>query len=160
MGSRDRAAALVKVALFSPMPPERSGIADYTALLLPALRDRCDVVPVRHGSKRPPRGTDLAVYHVGNDPEAHGWIVDALRRTPGVVVLHDFVLHHLVAGLTIGYVPSPAVTHSPPPAPASWAWPRSCLPNCHRPSAALSRYALQAAWVSPPSSSAQIDGHG
>ena len=26
----------------------------------------------------------------------------ALRRTPGLVVLHDFVLHHLVAGLTIG----------------------------------------------------------
>src|SRR5205085_9358659 len=33
---------------------------------------------------------------------AHGWIVDALRRRPGVVVLHDFVIHHLVAGLTIG----------------------------------------------------------
>jgi glycosyltransferase involved in cell wall biosynthesis len=28
--------------------------------------------------------------------------VDALRRRPGVVVLHDFVLHHLVAGLTVG----------------------------------------------------------
>ena len=43
-----------------------------------------------------------ALYHVGNNPEAHGWIVDALRRRPGVVVLHDFVLHHLVAGLTLG----------------------------------------------------------
>jgi glycosyltransferase involved in cell wall biosynthesis len=32
----------------------------------------------------------------------HGWIVRALERRPGVVVLHDFVLHHLVAGLTIG----------------------------------------------------------
>ena len=29
-------------ALLSPMPPERSGIADYAALLLPALRARCD----------------------------------------------------------------------------------------------------------------------
>jgi glycosyltransferase involved in cell wall biosynthesis len=28
--------------------------------------------------------------------------VDALRRRPGVVVLHDFVLHHLVAGMTVG----------------------------------------------------------
>ncbi len=28
--------------------------------------------------------------------------MDALRRRPGVVVLHEFVLHHLVAGLTIG----------------------------------------------------------
>jgi len=92
----------VKVALFSPMPPERSGIADYSALLLPALRERCDVVVAKRGSKRPPRGVDLCVYHVGNNPDAHGWIVDALRRTPGLVVLHDFVLHHLVAGMTIG----------------------------------------------------------
>jgi glycosyltransferase involved in cell wall biosynthesis len=58
------------------------------------------VVP--RGRKRPVRGVDLALYHVGNNPDAHGWIVAALRKRPGVVVLHDFVLHHLVAGLTIG----------------------------------------------------------
>ena len=92
----------MKVAYFSPMPPERSGIADYSALLLPALRDRTDVTVVKRGTKRAPRGADVALYHVGNNPDAHGWIVDALRRTPGVVVLHDFVLHHLVAGVTLG----------------------------------------------------------
>ncbi len=92
----------MKVALFSPMPPERSGIADYSALLLPALRERVEVAVVKRGSKKPPRGTDLSVYHIGNNPDAHGWILEALRRTPGVVVLHDFVLHHLIAGLTIG----------------------------------------------------------
>jgi glycosyltransferase involved in cell wall biosynthesis len=92
----------VRVSYLSPMPPERSGIADYSALLLPALRKRVDVEVVRRGRTRPVRGADLSLYHVGNNPEAHGWIVDALRRRPGVVVLHDFVLHHLVAGLTIG----------------------------------------------------------
>jgi glycosyltransferase involved in cell wall biosynthesis len=92
----------VKVAYFSPMPPEPSGIADYSALLLPPLRERLHVEVVQRGKKRPPRGTDLCLYHVGNNPEAHGWIVDALRRRPGLVVLHDFVLHHLVAGLTVG----------------------------------------------------------
>ena len=92
----------MKISYFSPMPPERSGIADYSALLLPALRKRLDVEVVKRGRTRPARGTDLALYHVGNNPDAHGWIVDALRRRPGVVVLHDFVLHHLVAGLTIG----------------------------------------------------------
>ncbi len=92
----------MKVAYFSPMPPERSGVADYSALLLPALRRRIDVDVVKHGRKRAPRGTDLALYHVGNNPDAHSWIVDALRRQPGVVVLHDFVLHHLVAGMTVG----------------------------------------------------------
>jgi glycosyltransferase involved in cell wall biosynthesis len=84
------------------MPPESSGIADYSALLVPALHEHLDVSVVRRGAKRPPRGVDLSVYHIGNNPEAHGWILDALRRTPGLVVLHDFVLHHLVAGVTIG----------------------------------------------------------
>jgi glycosyltransferase involved in cell wall biosynthesis len=92
----------MRVAYFSPMPPERSGIADYSALLLPELRRRLDVTVVRRGRKRPLREADLALYHVGNNPDVHGWIVDALRRRPGVVVLHDFVLHHLVAGLTVG----------------------------------------------------------
>ena len=92
----------MKVAYYSPMPPEQSGIADYSALLLPALREWIDVEVVRRGRTRAPRGTDVAVYHVGNNPDAHAWIVDALRKRPGVVVLHDFVLHHLVAGMTVG----------------------------------------------------------
>jgi glycosyltransferase involved in cell wall biosynthesis len=91
----------VKVAYYSPLPPERSGIADYSALLLPALGRLVEIEVVRRGRTRPVTA-DVALFHVGNDPEAHGWIVDALRRRPGVVVLHDFVLHHLVAGLTIG----------------------------------------------------------
>jgi glycosyltransferase involved in cell wall biosynthesis len=91
----------VRVAYYSPLPPERSGIADYSALLLPALERLLDVDVVRRGRTRPV-AADVALYHVGNDPDAHGWIVDALRRRPGVVVLHDLVLHHLVAGLTVG----------------------------------------------------------
>jgi glycosyltransferase involved in cell wall biosynthesis len=83
------------------MPPEQTGIADYSALLLPTLREHVDVEVVRRGARKPPRGTDVALYHVGNNPDAHAWIVDALRREPGVVVLHDFVLHHLVAGMTL-----------------------------------------------------------
>jgi glycosyltransferase involved in cell wall biosynthesis len=92
----------VRLAYYSPVPPEKSGVADYSALLLPTLRERVDVVVVPRGRKRAPRGTDQALYHVGNNPDAHAWIVDALRKRPGVVVLHDFVLHHLVAGMTLG----------------------------------------------------------
>ncbi len=92
----------MKVAYYSPMPPERSGIADYSVNLVPALRERIDVEVIRRGRTRPPRGTDVSLYHVGNNPDAHGWIVDALRKRPGVVVLHDFVLHHLVSGITLG----------------------------------------------------------
>jgi glycosyltransferase involved in cell wall biosynthesis len=90
----------MKVAYYSPMPPSRSGIADYSALLLPELAKRIDVVVARPGRFKRDPAADIALYHVGNDAEAHGWIVEALRRRPGVVVLHDFVLHHLVVGLT------------------------------------------------------------
>jgi glycosyltransferase involved in cell wall biosynthesis len=90
----------VKVAYYSPLPPSRSGIADYSSLLLPALRERVDVVVAEPGKRAP--HADISVYHIGNDPDAHGWIVDALRRRPGVVVLHEFVLHHLISGITLG----------------------------------------------------------
>jgi glycosyltransferase involved in cell wall biosynthesis len=91
----------MKAAYYSPLPPSRSGIADYSALLLPALRERIDVEIARAGRLRRVPKADVALYHVGNDPEAHGWIVEALRRRPGVVVLHELVLHHLVAGITL-----------------------------------------------------------
>jgi glycosyltransferase involved in cell wall biosynthesis len=90
----------MRVAYHSPLPPSRSGIADYSALLLPALRERVEVVVAEPGRRAP--AADVALYHVGNDPDAHGWIVDALRRRRGVVVLHEYVLHHLIAGITIG----------------------------------------------------------
>ncbi len=91
----------MKVAYYSPLPPSRSGIADYSALLLPELEQRIDVEIARRGRLRRAPKADIALYHVGNDPEAHGWIVEALRRRPGVVVLHELVLHHLVAGITL-----------------------------------------------------------
>lgn len=91
----------MKTLYYSPLPPSRSGIADYSALLLPALRRRIDVVTARPGRFHRTPKADVALYHVGNDPEAHGWIVEALRRRPGAVVLHEIVLHHLVAGITL-----------------------------------------------------------
>jgi glycosyltransferase involved in cell wall biosynthesis len=91
----------MKVAYYSPLPPSRSGVADYSALLIPALEKRIDVEIARPGRLRRAPQADVALYHVGNDPEAHGWIVEALRRHPGVVVLHELVLHHLVAGITL-----------------------------------------------------------
>jgi glycosyltransferase involved in cell wall biosynthesis len=90
----------MKVAYYSPLPPSRSGIADYSVLLLPELEKRIEVVVARPGRFRRDPAADICLYHVGNDAEAHGWIIEALHRRPGVVVLHDFVLHHLVVGLT------------------------------------------------------------
>ena len=70
----------MRVAYYSPLPPSRSGIADYSALLLPALRERMDVVVARPGRFRRAPKADVHLYHVGNDPVEHGWIVEALAR--------------------------------------------------------------------------------
>jgi glycosyltransferase involved in cell wall biosynthesis len=95
----------MKVAYYSPLPPERTGIADYSALLLPALRERVQVDVAKRGGRA--RG-DVSLYHLGNNPDAHGWILERLRAEPGVVVLHDFVLHHLIAGMTLGRKDGPS----------------------------------------------------
>jgi glycosyltransferase involved in cell wall biosynthesis len=91
----------VKVAYLSPLPPERSGVADYSALLLPALRQHVEVEVVSRRSLRRAAEAEVSLYHVGNDAVVHGWIVEELQRRPGVVVLHDTVLHHLVVGMTL-----------------------------------------------------------
>ena len=90
----------MRVAYYSPLPPARSGIADYSSLLLPALERRVDVVLARPNRPHPP--ADVALFQLGNDPQWHGWIYEALRRRPGLVVLHEVSLHNLVAGLTLG----------------------------------------------------------
>jgi glycosyltransferase involved in cell wall biosynthesis len=76
-------------------------VADYSALLLPALREHMEVEVVSRRSRGRAAEADVSLYHVGNDAEVHGWIVEELQRRPGVVVLHDTVLHHLVVGLTL-----------------------------------------------------------
>ena len=77
----------MKVAYYSPLPPARSGVADYSAMLLPELQQRLEVEVVRPRARfwhRSADGADVALYHVGNDPDHHAWIVEALRRRPGL----------------------------------------------------------------------------
>jgi glycosyltransferase involved in cell wall biosynthesis len=40
---------------------------------------------------------DLCVYNLGDHLEFHGRIFETSRRVPGIVVLHDFVMHHFFA---------------------------------------------------------------
>ena len=40
------------------------------------------------------------LYHLGNNPD-HTYIYDAAVKHPGIVVLHEFNLHHLLADVTI-----------------------------------------------------------
>ncbi len=79
------------VGFYSPLPPARTGIADYSAHLLAALRD------AGGGEIRENRPGDLNLYHLGNNQLHAGIYREALRR-PGVIVLHDAVLHHFALG--------------------------------------------------------------
>lgn len=91
----------MRLALFSPLPPARSGIADYTAALLEPLRRRAQVELFAE----PPAGFaagryDALIYQVGNNIH-HAPAYRTALAHPGVVVLHEANLHHLVAEMTI-----------------------------------------------------------
>jgi glycosyltransferase involved in cell wall biosynthesis len=88
----------MKISYFSPMPPERTGIAHYSAMLLPELRKRVDLEVISSGNRQPATGD--SIYQLGNNPH-HEWIYLAALETPGVIVLHDVVLHHLIVEMTL-----------------------------------------------------------
>jgi glycosyltransferase involved in cell wall biosynthesis len=106
----------MRLALFSPLAPIRSGISDYTAELLPHLAPRHEIdVYVqddvfRHYPEAEAHGArvcrahdfvsrqvlapyDLIVYQLGN-ATCHEYMWPYLMRYPGLVVLHDGQLHH------------------------------------------------------------------
>ena len=56
-------------AYYSPLPPSRSGIADYSALLLPALRERIDVVVAPEAAEI----ARAAVYLGEHADQARAW---------------------------------------------------------------------------------------
>jgi glycosyltransferase involved in cell wall biosynthesis/SAM-dependent methyltransferase len=91
----------MRVAFFSPLPPTRSGIADYSQALLDPLGRLAEVEIFSHGgSEYQPRKFDLALYQIGNNPH-HDFVYETALRHPGVVVMHEANLHHLMADLTI-----------------------------------------------------------
>ncbi|WP_009958639.1 glycosyltransferase [Verrucomicrobium spinosum] len=102
---------------FAPLPPAGSGIADYTANLLPVLAahaeitlwTNCDGWDPRletHANVRVADGNtlfklheaDANFYHLGNNHLFHSWIWDIAQRHPGIVVLHDSHLQHFFYG--------------------------------------------------------------
>jgi glycosyltransferase involved in cell wall biosynthesis len=94
----------LSVGFIGPLPPTRSGIADYDAEILTSLSKKSSLSlssyePGKAGDALEARH-DVLLFQIGNDP-LHAPTVEALcapgRKTPAVVVLHDFVLHHLFA---------------------------------------------------------------
>jgi hypothetical protein len=80
----------VKIGLYAPLPPVRSGVADYAAALAEGMR-KAGATVVEGGDG------DVALYHMGNNG-LHGEIYRRALERPGVVVLHDAVLQHFHLG--------------------------------------------------------------
>lgn len=104
-----------RLAYVSPLPPEKSGIADYSAELLPELARfyEIDVIVAQDGISDPwvkencPARSiqwfvensdryERVLYHFGNSA-FHQHMFELLKAIPGVVVPHDFFLSGIVA---------------------------------------------------------------
>jgi glycosyltransferase involved in cell wall biosynthesis len=104
----------VRVAFLSPLPPAATGIADYAADVLAALAPdhRIDVFHAQDEvdarrlpatcavhpagdflAERAREPYDAVVYQMGNALD-HAFIYPLLAQAPGLLVLHDLVLHH------------------------------------------------------------------
>lgn len=91
----------MRIAFFSPLPPTRSGIADYSAALLEPLAKLARVDAFfEKPAPYDPGLYDIAVYQLGNNPH-HAFAYEAALELPGVAVMHEANLHHLIAHLTI-----------------------------------------------------------
>lgn len=112
----------MRVSWHSPMPPARTGVAHYASLVLPALRQHVDVR----------EDAEVAIYHLGNNPFHESIYVRAMRE-PGIIVLHDVVLHHLIVEMTLargdveGYVAALRASHGE----AGEAWARGRAAGMH-----------------------------
>lgn len=103
-----------KLAYISPLPPERTGISDYSAELLQQLiaHYEIDVVVkqeeisdlwiktncfIRNTEwfRKHAESYNHVLYHIGNSP-FHLHMFDLLDEVPGVLVLHDFFLSDIL----------------------------------------------------------------
>jgi glycosyltransferase involved in cell wall biosynthesis len=106
----------MRLAYFSPVSPQKTGIADYSEReLLPYLSKYFDIdvyidqriKPTNshlinnfnwfsYGKyKKNAHNYDIPLYHMGNN-EYHMFIYDSLLKFPGITVLHDIFLHGFV----------------------------------------------------------------
>jgi glycosyltransferase involved in cell wall biosynthesis len=114
----------MKINWFSPVPPAKTGIADYTLGLLPALSKEAEVVLWTNQANRDraleqyatvrqyePEQMDwvefnranLSFYHIGNNHRFHTSIWQVSSRAPGIVILHDVRLHDFFESLYRGH---------------------------------------------------------
>lgn len=121
---------MIRVGWFSPISTQ-TGIAQYSRNVLEEVqrlmpKDRIEVIVFHPATSDTvvempyptielsdslihsdlPALYDIAIYHLGNNEKNHGPIYTAMRKHPGIVVLHDYVYQHYLAGVSTqgGYV--------------------------------------------------------
>jgi len=105
----------VRINWFSPLPPSRTDIAQFTARILPDLcahaevtlwtaQDSWDVqtATVRRFDPAHPRWdilnqADVTIYNIGNDARFHSAFWEACREHSGFVIMHDVSLHDSIS---------------------------------------------------------------
>jgi glycosyltransferase involved in cell wall biosynthesis len=109
-----------QLAIFSPLPPTKSGISDYSIDLGLALSESfnityvidenasfpnknlikfAEIIKLTQWNKRNKKDY-LIFYQMGNNLY-HNYIYDEIIKQPGFVLLHDYSLHHLVLDRSI-----------------------------------------------------------
>jgi glycosyltransferase involved in cell wall biosynthesis len=157
-----------RLAFFSPVPPAATGVADYAADVLPLLVPRYEVdvfhdqaaperdrLPAGAGlhhhtefsARQAARPYDLAVYQMGNGP-AHDFVYEPLVRVPGLLVLHDLVLHHARGRMFLDSPQARAYARDPGAADARTAA-----------AAVLGRYAAEVAYSYPAQGDRLVEAH-
>lgn len=100
-----------RLAIWTPLPPQQTGVADYSVELLNQLRTECDVEVFVDNGYLPPLDLlrrfriasftaferrniqapfDAVLYQMGGSL-FHLYMHDAVQRHPGIVVLHDLL---------------------------------------------------------------------
>ncbi|AIY64604.1 glycosyltransferase family 4 protein [Pseudoalteromonas piratica] len=106
----------MRIAVITPWPGDKSGIADYCWDLLHGLVDKgvyidvftqCESptpsakVKIHNGSvdEWELQSFDLRIFHIGNNYQYHGYMLNLLKKFGGIVHLHDYVVHNLVVDM-------------------------------------------------------------
>jgi len=119
----------MKVAYFSPLPPKKSGISEYSVYLLEALAEHAEIDVWIDGYTPSSKAIlnqfkiidyvqnpghlaklneyDEVIYNIGNNPYYHSHIYDVFLKHNGIVILHDFVLYYLVTGYLLDLCHNP-----------------------------------------------------
>lgn len=108
----------MRLAYFSPLSPQKSGIAVYSEVLIQNLSNLYDIDlwvndkvdnaicnkynVIRYDLKKPCfeklEEYDVILYNLGNNPFYHSEMYGIFLKYPGIVILHDYVLYYLITG--------------------------------------------------------------